>query len=81
MRYLPHGILKHIAFTLVKTELLKRLAEFSPEERSLFHGVNLTSRFDYIEDRLVEIVKSLSTSPSFRGFMSSGEGQANAAAE
>lgn len=69
------GILKPIAFTLVKIELLKRLAEFTPEERALFHGVNLTSRLDHIEERLKEIVTSLSTSPFFKKFMSASEAQ------
>jgi hypothetical protein len=54
-------LLADIAFTVLKVETLKTLCHCTPEEQSLFHGINLKTRIDNIEERLVNIQQSLST--------------------
>jgi hypothetical protein len=66
-------IIPDIAFTVVKIGILKRLAEFTADEKKLLHGVNLETRLDNIEKRLVSIVKGLVKTAPIMEFSSANE--------
>jgi hypothetical protein len=55
----PGGLLQKIASTVVRIAHLKIIADFSPDERKLLHGIRLGQRLENIRGDLFEICGKL----------------------